>query len=147
MNAMLSPNPNFHIRPAQPGDICVLLEPTDAVEIARVAQKQRALRAQFGGQIVTPIHLTCARFVAHSPQQVRAFSAHIQANLSNMRSVQLTALGVQTLQFTHINTRILKWRVAITNELQSFVALLAATSISTGVTSLYKFTLLETITF
>ena len=56
-------------RPAQPGDLFFLLEPSEA-ERAAVRNLQAALQARYGGQPQEYIHLTCQRFSLQGGQAV-----------------------------------------------------------------------------
>ena len=64
------PPVDIYVRPAQLGDICVLLEPTDQDEIRLLRQRQLALQARFGGKPIENVHLTCQRFESQDERSI-----------------------------------------------------------------------------
>ena len=128
----------IHIRPAKLGDICVLLEPTNKVEIDQLRQHQLSLQAKFGGTLVQQHHLTCQRFASQDKQLLKNFQKNITSILATMKPFSLTALSLQTLYLPIRQTNILKWNIEVTDELRQFVAAVEQALTDLRIKPLYK---------
>ncbi|MBN1875767.1 MAG: hypothetical protein JXA33_16200 [Anaerolineae bacterium] len=137
MTTQSTSDSDFHIRQAQPGDLCVLLEPADPGEIADLIYRQHALQAWFGGDVVTPVHLTCQRFILSEEEYLDAFIPLLRAAMAQVAYFSLTATAFQILDLPSLQTRMLKWRVEETDALRNFVVTLNEALSATGATSLY----------
>jgi hypothetical protein len=129
--------PKPHVRPARPGDCCVLLEPTQAEELDRLRQRQLALQATFGGTPIERVHLTCQRFAYRDEQRLQAFQERLSNVLAGVRPLSLTALSLQTLPATVRRTSLLKWRVEVTQDVRWLVALVEGCLVDVGIEPLY----------
>ncbi len=127
----------FHIRAAQYGDICVLLEPTDGAEIAQLRHQQRALQVLFGGTPVEPVHLTCQRFEVRDGSQLDQFIRDLAVCLISVMPFSFTALALQTLYVSTLQSNVLKWQVERTDALRRFVNLIDRELARAGLSSLY----------
>ena len=54
---------------AQPGDICILVEPC-LRERQRLYAAQAHLQSRFGGRVCSKVHVTCQRFNVKPPQRL-----------------------------------------------------------------------------
>ena len=128
----------IHVRPAEIGDICVLLEPGDSAEIHGLRQRQIALQKGFGGVPIDRIHLTCQRFAGQEEGHITELTAQLRRALQIYASFQLTALSLYTLYVPVRQSNILKWNIAITRDLTRFVALVEKTVRQSGIQPLYR---------
>jgi hypothetical protein len=78
------------VKPALPGDICLLLVPTKR-ETAVLHARQVKLHALFGGEIVDEMHITCQRFnfpkTVDQPWALR----HLQEKIASEKSFMVTS--------------------------------------------------------
>jgi 2'-5' RNA ligase len=129
---------SIHIRPAEIGDICVLLEPSDSAEIQQLRQRQAALKKDFGGSPINRIHLTCQRFAGQDERQITEFTDQLRKAGQDRVPFQLTALSLYTLYVPVRESNILKWNIAITKDLTRFVAQIEKTVRQSGIQPLYR---------
>lgn len=109
-----------HTRPAQLGDLCVLLEPKPE-EQRQLRTYQHALQERFGGTPIEWVHLTCQRFGEQSPQQVAQCAAALEQVVAKFAPFVLSAIGLDTLYLPIRETNILKWQVELTVELRGLL--------------------------
>jgi hypothetical protein len=126
-----------HIRPAQLGDICVLLEPNREEEIAQLRERQTALQGLYGGSLIKHVHLTCQRFACADERLVREFVQRLRQIVAEVEPFTLTALSLETRYVLIRETNVLKWRVEETAELRRFAGLVEEALEATGIASLY----------
>jgi hypothetical protein len=138
MTAKKRDRSTIHVRPAEIGDICVLLEPSDSAEIQLLRQRQTALQKGFGGNPINRIHLTCQRFAGQEERQITNFTDHLRCALQTSTAFQLTALSLYTLYVPVRQSNILKWNIAVTRDLTRFVALVEKTVRQSGIQPLYR---------
>ena len=127
-----------HVRPAQVGDICVLLEPTDAQEINQLRQRQVALQARFGGVPIEHVHLTCQRFACQDKGLLGAFVQNLSRALEPLEPFPLTAIALKTRHVSFRQTNILKWEIQVTQDLKGFVARVEQALMAAGIAPLYR---------
>jgi len=127
----------INIRPAEVGDICILLEPFREDEITRLRQMQASLQSIFGGTQIDRVHLTCQRFTIRDAQELRNIQSRLSELLGNVEPFPLTALSLQTLYVTFRQTNILKWRIEKTVALRHLTAMLEQTLLGMGIEPLY----------
>jgi hypothetical protein len=127
-----------HVRPAQVGDICVLLEPTDTHEINQLRQRQVALQARFGGVPIEHVHLTCQRFACQAKGLMEAFVQNLTRALEPLEPFPLTAIALKPRYVTFRQTNILKWEIQVTQDLKSFVARVEQALVAAGIAPLYR---------
>lgn len=127
-----------HVRPAQIGDVCVLLEPTDAHEIDRLRQRQVALQARFGGQPIKHVHLSCQRFACQDEGLLGAFVQNLSRALADLEPFPLTAVALRPHYTSIRQTNILKWEIRVTQELEGFVASVEQALLAAGIAPLFR---------
>ncbi|UCC88131.1 MAG: hypothetical protein JSV81_02195 [Anaerolineales bacterium] len=127
-----------HVRPAQVGDICVLLEPSQPHEINRLRQRQAALQARFGGVPIKHVHLTCQRFACRDKGLLGAFVRNLARALEPLEPFPLTAIALKPRYVSFRQTNILKWEIQVTQELEGFVASVEQALMAAGIAPLYK---------
>ena len=133
---MASPVP-ASIKPARPGDICILLEPNDAAEVNALRQRQLELQQHYGGQVMEPVHVTCQRFVLANPEQYPALVAQLSSLAASYQHFEVSAQGLVPLYSNYRQVHILKWEILREARLVSFSAQLERILEITGITSLY----------
>jgi len=108
------------LRPAQPGDICVLLAPADPEEEGRLRLCQQALQTQLGGRPASPVHLTCQRFQIADPSGLSGFVDRLAAWMTGLPPLEFAATGMEVL---HLDDKFnaLKWRVDLSPEYCHFL--------------------------
>jgi hypothetical protein len=124
-------------RPAQVGDVCILIEPIKEDEIARLQQRQRALQALFGGAPIEHVHLTCQRFVLQEPERWTVLVQNLRQALAAVRLLPFTALSLETLYVPVLQANILKWRIQVTRELQHLARAVEEALLAARITPLY----------
>ena len=133
---MASPIP-ASIKPARPGDICILLEPGDPAEINALLQRQLELQQVYGGQVMEPVHVTCQRFPPLNPQQYQALLAQLSSLAASYQHFEVSAHGLVPLHSDYRQVHILKWEISREARLVNFSAQLEHILEITGITSLY----------
>jgi hypothetical protein len=81
--------------------------------------------------------LTSQRFAIPNVHSVDDFVYELENALQSVNAFPLTALAIQTHCVSVLQTRVLKWRIEITDELQHFDATLDSVMASVGLASLY----------
>jgi hypothetical protein len=114
-----------HTRPAQVGDLCVLLEPTQNA-VDQLRERQASLQRRFGGVPIDHVHLTCQRFACDDPGRVQAIIADLAAIVAATPRFALRAVALETLYVPVLETNLLKWRIAIEPPLRHFIMHLRA---------------------
>jgi len=126
------------VRPAQVGDICVLLEPSQPHEINRLRQRQVALQARFGGVPIEHVHLTCQRFACQDKGLLGVFIRNLTRALADLEPFPLTAIALKPRFVSFRKTNILKWEIQVTQDLEDFVASVEQALVAAGIASLYR---------
>ena len=80
-------------RLAQPGDIFVLLVPSED-ELPALLQRQLALQARFGGRPQKDMHLTCQRFSLPDDRLLEDLIRRLETRLSAPAPFPIVALDV-----------------------------------------------------
>jgi hypothetical protein len=126
-------------RPAQPGDLFLLLEPSEA-ERAAVRELQAALQVRYGGRPQAYVHLTCQRFALDGGPAVESVIASLRAALSGSRPLSIRATSFIDSGSPFWQTRLLRWRIEPTDELLAFRALIDRTLQGQGIAPHYPWT-------
>jgi hypothetical protein len=126
-----------HIRPALPGDVCILLEPTRSEEIDQLRERQLALQSRFGGTPIKHVHLTCQRFASQDEQQITDCVHSLKRALVPTEPIPLTALSLAAHYVQVRRMNVLKWRIEPMRQLRGFVAAIERTLVTTGIEPLY----------
>jgi len=130
----------FHqpLRTAQPGDLCILLEPGDPDEITALRQHQLALQRRYGGEVMNPVHITPQRFtLAHPQQQYQALLDQLEALAAHWQPFKISAGGLLPFHSDYRQAHIIKWKVLPPDEMVSFSSQLEHILTTIGGTSLY----------
>lgn len=109
-------------RPAQAGDICILLLPDDD-EMTRLNEHQRFLASHFGGQIHQNVHLTVQRFAPPTHSNLQSLISILSNKLIHTPHLSFTALSSFAIYSNFKNSHIVKWEIAETDELRHYVSL------------------------
>lgn len=126
------------IRPTRTGDICVLLEPSDRVELKKLRRYQNALQARFGGQPAEVIHLTCQRFEIQREDQLKGLVKNLLLSRNEVKPFPIIAVSLSALHEEYRNTNILKWCVQVTDDLLRFLAYIENGLLASGILPLQK---------
>jgi hypothetical protein len=125
-----------HLRPARPGDICVLLAPSAEETLQVVRPRQLYLQRLFGGEVADFVHLTCQRFLIQDEwlpnvvQQLRTQGATIQP-------FSMVATSLVQWRAGAGHGRSLRWGIALTRDLRRVGALISGVLAKTGAAPLY----------
>lgn len=135
-----APVSGFHVRPAQAGDLCILLAPADPVEIGRLLQHQQTLQAHFGGDLIEPVHLTCQRFECQDQELMRLLIQKSRRSLAALAPFPLVARALQPLYVPILGANVLKWRIEVTGELLHLERMIRQLLQAEGITPLFRST-------
>ena len=125
-----------HLRPAQVGDICLLIQSSQSTT-GDLYHRQLALQARYGGTLIQPIHLTCQRFTGEDERHWQPLLAYLRQNMDAVMPFPLTAVALQTLAVPVLQTTILKWAIAMTPGLLQFQALIEDALDASGIAGHY----------
>ena len=126
-----------HVRPAQPGDMCILLEPSRDDQIALLRGRQTAFMARCGGTPIKHIHLTTQRFVCEENARLQTFIAQLAQLITEIPPPSLTAIAIDQMHVPIREMTILKWRIDHSQRLCNYVAAVDTIMAQVGVQSLY----------
>lgn len=124
----------FALHPAKPGDLCLLLVPTDEAEIQTLQTRQQALSAHLGGNPVALVHLTCQRFSGDEQHVARLLE---QLELAATEPVVIRAVGSEIIYSPFRGNHILKWHIEVSEALRQAVTLIQETVLAAGFRPLY----------
>jgi hypothetical protein len=127
-----------YFRPAQAGDICILLEPTDRHEIDHLRRLQAALQRRYGGTPIERIHLACQRFACAGEAQLQGLIRSLADTLAGVSSPTFAALSLDTLYVSLMDTNTLRWRIQVTEGLRELSATFECVLHSKSIDSLYR---------
>jgi hypothetical protein len=97
--------------PAQAGDYCLLLVPTQVMELQVIQTRQKALQSCYGGIATNPVHLTCQRFRLDEAEKVRAVLRQLEPALRSFHAQPLIAEKLIALRSDFRGQDVLKWIV------------------------------------
>lgn len=126
-------------RTAKPGDICVLLEPSED-ESAELRQRQISLQALFGGRPHECVHLTCQRFELQDEYLLPDVIRNLQSALLTVQPFPIIAVSLIQLDHPFWQSRLLRWRIQGTSELQCFGATVEEALVTMGITPHFSHT-------
>jgi 2'-5' RNA ligase len=118
-------------RTAQPGDICILLEP-GADDLPHLRRLQADLQAVYGGRPHDPVHLTCQRFDDPGSQVSRVIQ-ELRQRLTGLPPIPIRAAAVKTVDHSFWRTRLLRWKIEVTDDLRRLLAQIEAGLQAAGV--------------
>lgn len=122
---------------ARPGDICILLEPSQA-EIPHLRRLQFSLQEQFGGRPQERVHLTCQRMDAQNEDTVQRLKAKLRQELEGIERPRITATSVILLSHEFWQMTMLRWEIEKTSALHQFLGCLEAACTAVSVTPHYR---------
>lgn len=125
-------------RPAQPGDMFVLLVPSED-ELPTLRQRQLALQARFGGRPHEVVHVTCQRFTLPDGRPVEGLIRQFKRRIATCAPFPIVATSLIQYEHAFWGTRILRWLVRVTDELHRFCVLVDETLAAGGATPHYTF--------
>jgi hypothetical protein len=105
------------IRTAEPGDVCVLLIPSQD-EAERLGRLQASLQLIFGGVPHKLVHLTCQRFEMADDHPLPQVIQHLQVGLSTVSPVSIIADSVVHFESRFWQSSLLRWRIDATDEVR-----------------------------
>jgi hypothetical protein len=109
---------NLH-RTAQPGDVCLLLEPAEE-EIDELRQRQVGLQARFGGRLHERVHLTCQRFELPDEGLLPGLIQHLRRALVAVRPFPIVVVSLVQSYHPFWDSRLLRWRIQYPDDLGRF---------------------------
>lgn len=121
---------------AQPGDICVIVEPSIR-DLPRLRRLQQGLQQRYGGCPQSRIHFTGQRFTPRQNGGLKRLLAELREQLSPLAPIPVTAASLQLSDhpFWHVN--VLRWDLYMTSALRRFAALLEEALLRAGATLHY----------
>jgi len=109
-----------------------------ADEVSDLRQRQLALQARFGGTLHKVVHLTCQRCAIEDERRI----ANPIRQLEALHTVPpFPIVAVSLIQHTHPfwRTRLLRWRIRVTDELHRFCTLVDSALTQAGAALHYAF--------
>jgi hypothetical protein len=119
-------------RTAQPGDVCVLLEPAEE-EVADLRQRQVALQARFGGRPHERVHLTCQRFELPDGRLLPDLIRHLRRALVAVRPFLIVAVSLVEAYHRFWGSRLLRWCIQGSDDLRRFEGIVEDALVAAGV--------------
>lgn len=107
-------------RTARPGDVCVLLEPGEK-EVPKIREIQTSLQALLDGYPHERVHLTCQRFSLEEGALLAAAIDQIGVRVASLSPVSVTADGFVIVESPFWQSRLLRWRIQVTEDLRRLV--------------------------
>jgi hypothetical protein len=120
-------------RTAEPGDVCVLLEPAED-EIAMLRQLQASLQSLCGGRPHERVHLTCQRFELGEERLLPDIIQRLRTDLATIQPFPITAVSLVQVQHQFWQSWLLRWRIQVTSDVQRFAQLVQDGLAAAGVT-------------
>jgi hypothetical protein len=121
----------MNIPAAQPGDICVIVEPS-VRELPRLRRLQQGLQLRYGGRLQTRIHFTCQRFTPPANGGLQRLLADLRRQLNPLIPMSVTAAALEWSDHPFWGFNVLRWDLSVTAELRRFAALLEETLLRAG---------------
>lgn len=108
---------------AQPGDICVIVEPA-LRDLPRLRRLQQGLQFRYGGRLQKRIHFTCQRFTPPKNGSLRRLLAELRSQLSPLAPIPVSAASLEWAEHPFWGFNVLRWDLHMSAELRYFAALL-----------------------
>jgi hypothetical protein len=119
-------------RTAQPGDVCVLLEPAGQ-EIDELRRRQVGLQACFGGRLHERVHLTCQRFELPGEGLLPGLIQRLRGALAVVQPFPIVAVSLVQSYHQFWGSRLLRWRIRGSDELRRLGIVVEDTLVAVGV--------------
>jgi hypothetical protein len=117
----------------------VLLEPVGD-EITKLCQLQMSLQSLYGGRLHKRVHLTCQRFELQDEQGLSDLVQHVRINLATIRPFPITANSLVQIEHQFWQTRLLRWRIRVTDNVRCFAQLVEEGLTAAGVSPHFSHT-------
>jgi hypothetical protein len=121
----------MNIPAAQPGDICVIVEPS-VRELPRLRRLQQGLQLRYGGRLQTRIHFTCQRFTPPANGGLQRLLADLRRQLNPLIPISVTAAALEWSDHPFWGFNVLRWDLSVTAELRRFASLLEEALLRAG---------------
>lgn len=106
-------------RAAEPGDVCVLVEPRGE-DVVALRREQRELQRLCGGRIHEPVHLTVQRFRIAGSGPVQDLVRDLMGEMEALSSFPVVAGSLVQMEHAFWESRLIRWRVRVTPALREF---------------------------
>ena len=126
-------------RTAKPGDVCVLLEPSED-EIVELRQRQMSLQALFGGRPHERVHLTCQRFELQDEHLLSDVIQRLRSELVAVGPFPIVAVSLVQLDHSFWQSRLLRWRIQGSDDLRRFGIIVEDALVTVGITPHFLYT-------
>lgn len=93
---------------AQPGDVCILLEPA-VTELPAIRSLQSDLQTHYGGAPQQRIHFTCQRFALSDPLQLLQVVHTLQTSLAPIAPFPIHARCLELVEHPFWEFSVLRW--------------------------------------
>lgn len=134
---MTADNLQPFVRMAQTGDVCLLLMPSRD-ELAAIREWQVALQAIFGGRVAADVHLTLQRFAVRDETMLTQIGEQLRWRLSAVSPFAIQTNGLAQWQSVTRQSHLLRWRIALDDDLRRLSALAEQILDDCGGTQLYQ---------
>ena len=121
----------MNIAAAQPGDICVIVEPSIR-DLPRLRRLQQGLQLHYGGRLQTRIHFTCQRFTPPANGGLQRLLGELRLQLGLLSPVPVTAAALEWAEHPFWQYNVLRWDLSVTAELRHFAGLLEEALLRAG---------------
>jgi hypothetical protein len=116
---------------AQPGDICVIVEPSIR-DLPRLRRLQQGLQQRYGGRPQTRIHFTCQRFTPPRNGGLQRLVTELHRQLSPLAPFPVTASSLEWAEHPFFLCNVLRWDLHVSAELARFARLLEEALLHAG---------------
>lgn len=116
---------------AQPGDICVIVEPSIR-DLPRLRRLQQKLQKRYGGRLQTRIHFTCQRFTPPENGGVERLIADLRRQLNPLAPIPVTSSSLEWAEHPFWQCNVLRWDLTLSDELLRFGQQLEDTLLEAG---------------
>jgi hypothetical protein len=116
---------------AQPGDVCVIVEPSIR-DLPRLRRIQQGLQQRYGGRPQTRIHFTCQRFTPPQNGGLPQLIADLRRQLNPLAPIPVTAAALEWTKHPFWGCNVLRWDLNLSAELLRFGRLLEEALLRAG---------------
>ncbi len=121
----------MRIPAAQPGDICVIVEPS-VRDLPRLRRLQQGLQQRYGGRPQARIHFTCQRFTPPENGGLHRLLAELRRQLAPLAPIPVTAASLEWADHPFWGVNVLRWDLYMTSALRRFAAVLEEALLRAG---------------
>jgi len=116
---------------AQPGDICVIVEPSIR-DLPRLRRLQQGLQQRYGGRPQPRIHFTGQRFTPPKNGGLKRLLAELRGQLGALAPIPVTAASLAWADHPFWQYNVLRWDLYMTSALRRLAALLEEALLRAG---------------